>query len=106
MRNAVQEICRAVEWVDDEAVGFIRAVNFALLFHKKAVAGTITAQVLKDNFFGRFIGFGDKIRWAFARNLQMLSLAKITQQRTRRLTRRRLHDSHKGGYPRYKITCH
>ena len=106
MRNAVQEICCPVERVDNETVGFICAGNFARFFHQEAIAGTVAAQIFKDNFFRGFVGLGDKICRSFARDLQVLHLAKITQQRPRCLARRVLHDCHERGYPRNKITCH
>jgi len=86
MRNAVQEICCAVQWVNNETVGFIRAFYLAAFFEQEAISGTSFGEHFNNRFFGHFIRARDEISWAFAGDLQMFDFVEIAQQSAGRFT--------------------
>jgi len=61
------------------------------LFHHKAPVGPRMEQLVINRAFGAHIGFGNKIRRALARDLQMLNFAKIAAQTPTRFARGALH---------------
>ena len=84
-RNAVQEIRRSVERIDDPAMLRIRPFRGARFLHQERIAGPRLFQLLADDFFRPTVGGGDKIRRTLLRHLQVLHLAEIARQLARRL---------------------
>ena len=64
MRNAVQEIRRAVERIDDPGVGLVVARLVAAFLAEKAVAGASLGQFGAQDIFGSPVGRADEIRRA------------------------------------------
>ena len=73
----MQEIGRAVERVDDPAMGFVVAVVATALLAEKTVAGPRLGQFSLKNFLGAAVGGGDEIGRSFQRDLQVLDFAEI-----------------------------
>ena len=97
MRNAVEEIGRAVERIDDPARLAFFARDHAALFEDKAPAGPNLQQLVIENPLGAHIRLGYKVGRAFFRYLEMLDFAKVPAQARSRLARGALHDGDKGG---------
>ena len=65
MRYAVQEVGSAVERIDDEGMGLVRAFTPAAFFAEKAIAGPRMQQLLVHDFLGAAVGGGDEIARPF-----------------------------------------
>ena len=80
MRQAVQEIRRAVERIDDPAVAPVAAWRLAALLHEEAEAGPRALQLGLERALGLEVGVGDEIARALHRDLKLLDLAEIAEQ--------------------------
>jgi hypothetical protein len=97
MRDAVHEVRRAVDRIDDEAVGLVGAVDRAAFFGEKAVAGAHARQFLDQDALGALVGIGDEIRRSLHRDLQVFELAEVARERAPRLARGGHHHIESGG---------
>src|SRR5690606_14440923 len=79
--DAVEEVGRAVERIDDPTMLAIRAGDLAALLHQEGVRWASLAQFVEDDLLGAAIGVGHKVGRALARNLEVLDLAEIAGQR-------------------------
>ena len=77
MRDAMDEICRAIDRVDDPAAVRIIAGNLAIFFHQKAIIVPRVFKLFFKHFFGADIGGGDKVSWPFAGYLQLINFTVI-----------------------------
>src|SRR5260370_18296504 len=77
MRDAVQEVRGAVEWIDDPPVTLIGAGARAAFLDEKAVIRPRLGEFRADDFLSAAIGGGDEIARSFQRDLQVLDLAEI-----------------------------
>ena len=91
-RIGMQEVRRAVEWIDDPAMRRVGADHFAALFHQEAVARTCLGKLLENDVLGLVVGGGHEIGRTFDRDLQLLDLAEIADEAAPGLSRRRNHD--------------
>ena len=97
MRNAVQKIQRAVEWIDDPAMRLIAAFASTAFLAKKAVAWARKLEFFAQDFLGSPIRGGDEIGRALQRGLQVLDFAEIALERATRLARGLDHHVEEGG---------
>jgi hypothetical protein len=78
MRNGVDEIGRAIDGVDNPAIGLVGAFDHAALFTQKAIAGARFAQLFKQDFFSLEISSGYKIGRALFCQLQIFNFTEIS----------------------------
>src|ERR1700740_2937475 len=97
MRDAVQEIGGAVEWIDDPAVTLVGAGARAAFLAEKTVGRPRLGQFLVDDLFGAAVGGGDEIARPLERYLQMLDLAEIALEAAPGATRGLDHHVEHGG---------
>jgi hypothetical protein len=81
----MEEVGGAVERVDVPAVGLVRPLHHAGLFHDEAVVGPRLLELIAQDLLGLAVGRGDEVAGALARDLEVLDLAEIALQRARRL---------------------
>jgi hypothetical protein len=91
MRDAMQEVGRAIQRIDDEARLALSSGNLARLFHQETPIGPGIFQLAKDRIFSLLVSLRHKIRWPLHRDLQLLNLAKVTPQPATRLASRLFH---------------
>ena len=96
MRDAVQEVGRAVQRVHHPAPGPVVAAGSAGFLHQEGVAGAGAAQLLAQGAFGAQVGLADEVGRALDADLQLLDLGEVAQQALGRLLRGVLHDGHVG----------
>src|SRR4029450_7713035 len=97
VRNAVEEVQRAVERIDDPAVGLVAAFARAAFLAEKAVARPRMLELLAQDLLGALVGGGDEIRWPLERGLQVLDLAEIALERAARFACGLDHHIEEGG---------
>ena len=97
VRNAVQEIGRAVERVDDPAMGLVAAFVRAAFLAEEAVIGPRLGELFAHDLLGALVGRGDEIARALERDLQLLDLAEIALEAAAGAVRRFDHDVEDGG---------
>ena len=97
MRLAVQEVQRAVERIDDEAVGLVSPFHNAALFHDEAIAGAGLHQVAIDHIFGAVIRVRDEIGRPLSGDLQVFNFAKVARKAAPSGARSGDHDCANGG---------
>ena len=97
VRNAVQEVGRAVERIDHPGVGLVGPFAAAAFLAEKAVARPRLQQLGTQDFLGAMIGGGDEVRRAFERDLEMLNLAEVALQAAAGLARGGGHHVEQGG---------
>ncbi len=97
MRNAVQKIGRAVERIDDPAMGFVGAFVRAAFLAEEAVIGPRLGELFAHDLLGALVGGGDEIARPLQRNLQLLDLAEIALEAAPGAMRRLDHDVEDGG---------
>ena len=103
MGDAVKEIRRAVDRIDNPALVRVFTFDRAAFFHQEAEPGTCLVQFLVQNFFGAFIRFRHEIAGPFAGNLQLFDFAEIAHQQSRRLAGGIVHYVNKGGRHRHCV---
>src|SRR5438270_629316 len=97
MGNAVEEVGRSIEGVDDPP-GLDRvALDLAALLEQHAPVRARIPELLDDRLLGALVGHRDEVRRTLAADLQVLDLAKVTAQARRRLVRGALHDGDQAG---------
>ena len=80
MRDAVQEVGRAIQRIDDPArLGRI-AGDLAAFLQEHAPVGTRLAQFLDQRFLGALVGHRHEVRRPLAADLEMLDLAEVAAQ--------------------------
>lgn len=80
-RNAVQEVGRAVERIDDPAMRAVGALDLLIgLFAEEAVGRPCLQQLVADDLLRLQIGLADEIAWSLHRNLQVLHFAEIAAE--------------------------
>jgi hypothetical protein len=84
LRNAVQEIGRAVERIDNPGMRLVRAGPLAPFLAEKAIARSGLDQLFVQDFFGPAVGGADEIGRPFHGDLQVLDLAEIPLERAAR----------------------
>lgn len=94
MRDAVQEVRRAVQRIDDPAPGPVVPARSTAFFHQEGVAGTGAAQFLAEDGFGAQVCLGNEISGTLDADLKLFDLCKVTEQTARSLLCRALHDGH------------
>ena len=92
VRNAVEEIRRTVERVDDPAIGLVTAFMRAAFFAKEAVIGARLRDLFAHDLLGAPVGRGHEIARAFRRDLQLLDLAEVALKAAPGAVRRLDHD--------------
>src|SRR5258707_14072595 len=97
MRDAVQEIGRAIERIDDPAVTRVGAGARAAFLAEEAVSRPRLGQFLVDDLLGAAIGGGDEVARPLERHLQMLDLAEIALEAPPGTARGLDHDIETGG---------
>src|ERR1700735_2298877 len=97
VRNAVQKIGCAIEWVDDPAMGLIAAFMGADFLAEEAVIGPRLGELFAHDLFGALVGSGDEIARPFERHLQLLDLAEIALEAAAGAVRRFDHDVNDSG---------
>ncbi len=80
MRQAVEEVGGAVQWVDDPAVLRLRAHHLARLFHEEAELGPRALELVLEDLLGPAIGVGNEIGRTLAAHLELLDLTEIANQ--------------------------
>ena len=90
-------IYRANQDIADPAMRAVGARDLARFFQQEGVGRPGLAQLVEDDLLGPLIGVGDEIRRPLARDLQVLDLAEILDQRAARLDGSGHHDVEKGG---------
>ena len=93
----MEEVGRAVEWIDDPAVRLVGTLDDALLLHEEAIAGPRLRQLLEEDLFRLLVGGGDEVARTLDRHLQVLDLAEIALQAAPGLDGGGGHDVHQGG---------
>jgi hypothetical protein len=97
MRNAVQEIGRAVERIDDPAMRLVGALARAAFLTQKAVIRSRLGELGAHDFLGAAVGGGDEIARPLERNLQVLDLAEIALEAAAGAVRGLDHDIENSG---------
>src|SRR5215469_2016926 len=77
MRDAMEEIGGAVERIDDPAMGRVGARMSAAFFAQEAIVWPRFGEFLAHDGLGTMIRGGDKVPWAFHRDLEVLDLAEV-----------------------------
>ena len=77
-RNAVQEVGRAIERIDDPAMGPVRALDLFALLAEEPIGRACLQEFVLDDLFGLPVGIGHEIARAFHGNLQVLHFPEIT----------------------------
>jgi hypothetical protein len=97
MRDAVKKIQRAVERIDDPAVGLVGAFMQPAFLSQEAVAGTCVFELGPQCLFRAPIGGSDEACGPFHRDLQLLDLPEIPLERAACLVRGLDHDVEERG---------
>ena len=92
MGQAVEEVGRAVERIDDPARLVGIAGNLPGLFEQEAPVGSCMQQFVIQRPLGALIGFRHEIGRSLATDLQMLDLTEIAAQLRPSLARGAVHD--------------
>mmetsp|Transcript_23684 Transcript_23684/g.42285 ORF Transcript_23684/g.42285 Transcript_23684/m.42285 type:complete len:318 (+) Transcript_23684:1126-2079(+) len=92
MGQPVQEICRSVQRIHDPATRRIFARLFAALLGQPAIGRARRAQLFSDDGFGGQICLGHKVTRPLGRDLKVLHLAEVLDQRPACLARGLDHD--------------
>ena len=87
----MQKIRRSVDRIDDEAVGFVPALNRARFFEQKTIARPGAGQFLHQNALGARIRSRNEIGWTLSRDLQIFQFAEVTDKRPSRFSCRGNH---------------
>ena len=77
MRNGVQEVGRAVEGIDDPAVGLVGPLHRTPLLGQEAIARTQAAELLHQHLLGLGVGGGDEVGGPLLGHLQFRHLAEV-----------------------------
>ena len=104
LRNAVHEIRRAVDRIDNETVRLVFALYGAAFFHQEAIARPRARQLLDQHAFGARIRGGHEIRRTLLGDLQILQLAEIADQRAPRFAGGRDHHIQGRRQIRHRLT--
>ena len=80
-RDAVQEVGRAVERIDDPAMLGVLAFDLAALLHQEAPVRAGARQFIEDDLLGPPVGIGDEVGRALHRDLEVLHLAEVAGKR-------------------------
>ena len=91
-RNSVHEVGGAVERIDHPLVRRIAARHPAALLHQESELRPCSRQFPMQDFFRAPVGGGDEISRPLDRDLEILQLAEIADQRARRFARGGDHD--------------
>ena len=86
VRLAVQEVQRAIQRVDNEAVRLVRSLNHAALFHQEAIARASLCQAVIDDLLGAVVGIGNEIGRALLGHLQVFDFPEVARKRAARST--------------------
>src|SRR5262245_53033817 len=97
VRNAVQKVQRAIDRIDDPAVGLVAALPRAAFLAEETVARTRQFQLLAQDLLRQPVGGSDKIGRPFERDLQVLDLAEVALEPAARLVRGFDHHVEEGG---------
>src|SRR5262249_50098012 len=103
MRNAVEGIGCAVERVDQPAVMRGAARLRSGLFEEEAVTRAGFGELGTKDLLGFEVGGGDELARSLDRDLQLLDLAEVADEATRRLERRAGHDVDEGRAPGHAL---
>ena len=77
VRNAVHEVEGAIQRIDNEAVGLVRALDDAALFHDKAIAGTGLGKLVVNDLFGAVVRIGHKVARSLFGDLKIFDFTEI-----------------------------
>src|SRR6478752_589173 len=97
VRDAMQKVHRAVDRIDDPAVGLVAALPHSAFLADEGVAGARLFELLPHDLLGASVRRGDEIGRPLERDLQVLELAEITLERAARLARGLDHHVEEGG---------
>ena len=92
MRDAVQKIRRAVQWIDNPAVPRVRSCFRTALLEQHCIAWARPLQLGLERALGLQIGSRDEFARALDRDLELLDLAKVANEAARCLQRGVSHD--------------
>src|SRR3546814_7373657 len=90
--DAVQEVGRAVERIDDPARAGLRAGRLAALLHQEAETRPRPRQLVANDPLGAGVRHADEVRRPLLGDLEALDLAEIADQAARRLLCGAYHD--------------
>ena len=102
VRDAVQEVQRAVERIDDPAVGRVAADARSAFLAEEAVARPGELELLTQDLLGTPIRRSHEVGRSLERHLQMLDLAEIAFQHAAGLARGLDHHVEEGG-PEHRV---
>ncbi len=97
MRDAVEEIGRAVDRIDDPARLEGIARNVLAFFEHEAPVGPRVAQLVDQGRLRLAVGVGHEVGRPLAADLQLLDLAEVAANARCRLARGTLHDGDEAG---------
>src|SRR3989338_4047298 len=97
MGNAVKEVRRAVERIDDPAVRLVAAFEDPAFLHQEAVTRPGLRKLLEKNLLRLLVGGGNEVRRPLERDLQVFDFAEVALQAARRLAGGSDHYAHRGG---------
>src|SRR6185503_17227712 len=83
--NAVKEVRRAVERIDEPGVAGIGALAAAAFLAEEAITRPRLGELGVEDFLGALVGGGDEIHRALERHLQLLDLAEVALEAARGL---------------------
>src|SRR5436190_8801779 len=93
----MEKVHRAVDRIDDPAVGLVAALPHSAFLADEGVAGARLFELLPHDLLGASVRRGDEIGRPLERDLQVLELAEITLERAARLARGLDHHVEEGG---------
>ncbi len=85
VRNAVQEVGRSVERIDDPTIVGIVTCDRTALFEQEPVAGPRRGEGGVQDVLGAVIGRRDEIGGSLFRDLKLFHFAEVADQAARRL---------------------
>ena len=96
LRDAMQEVGRAVQRINDPAVRAVGALDLLAFLAEEAIGRTGLEKFLAHDLLGAKVGLRDEVTGAFHGNLQVLHFTEIARERLAGLECCLNHDIEKG----------
>ena len=90
----MQEVCGAVQWIDDPSMGPVGPLDRATLLKQESITWPRARQLLVQNLLGAMICSRDVISGSLLRYLQLFDFAKVARKRTAGFASGGRHDVH------------